>query len=340
MNTGLTKERVAALGGARVVAVPELWNRFHVPLLNWSLARKLVGEADLVHLMGHWSVLNALIYIALRRVGTPYVVCPAGALPIFGRSRIWKYFYNFLIGNAIVRDASGCIAVTEAEISQFEAYGVKRDAVTVIPNGINAEDFPDGDSVDFRSRYGLTDDPIILFVGRFDSIKGADLLLDAFIGNRQHLPGCQLVFVGAHGGEIAQLRALVERNDLQKRVHFLGYLGGIDKSLAYRCANLLVVPSRQEAMSIVALEAGICGTPVLVTDQCGLPEVKDISPLLEVPADVGAIGDALVDLLRYKDLRERLGEAWRKYVISHYSWDVIVTKYLTLYSAILAPRSK
>ena len=71
----------------------------------------------------------------------PYVVCPAGALPLYGRSKWLKRCYNFIIGDAIIRNASGWIAVTEAEFPQFEEYGVDSSLVTVIPNGVSKEDF-------------------------------------------------------------------------------------------------------------------------------------------------------------------------------------------------------
>ena len=82
---------------ATVVSLPCLWRRFYLPLGGWNLILKLVKEADVVHLMGHWSLLNALVYIAVRRARKLYVVCPAGALSLFGRSILLKKLYNLIV---------------------------------------------------------------------------------------------------------------------------------------------------------------------------------------------------------------------------------------------------
>lgn len=335
LNIGLSSRRIAALAPATVIGLEALWKRFNVPRFDWATIRRLVEEADIVHLMGHWSVLNAFVYLALRRVNKPYVVCPAGALPLFGRSRRLKLIYNLIIGTAIIRNASGWIAVTPGEFKDFESYGILSSKVTVIPNGVCEEDFPMTDINAFLSRYAIPDAPAILFMGRLNPIKGPDLLLDAFILAETHIPEFHLIFAGADDGMLSMLREVVEREGLTKYVHFLGHVDGQDKAAAYRFAKLLVVSSRQEAMSIVALEAGICGTSVLVTDQCGFNDVCSMDPRLEVPATASGIANGLICLLTDSAVLESLSPVWRDYVVQRYSWNVLVLKYIALYAAIL-----
>jgi glycosyltransferase involved in cell wall biosynthesis len=334
LDVGLDAQRLDAVRPATVVALDYLWLRFHVPRAGWAKIRQLVNDADVIHLMGHWSVLNALVYIAARHAGKPYVVCPAGALPIFGRSAWLKSCYNFIVGRSIIRNASAHIAVTTAEFSQFASYGVPEDRVTVIPNGVRKKDFDDFDKTLLVAR-GLGDAPIILFMGRINPIKGPDLLLQAFLLVRDSLPGYQLIFAGPDGGLLAQLKADVEKNGLLGRVHFLGHIDGAEKTTFYKAAKLLVVPSRQEAMSIVALEAGICGTPVLLTDQCGFSEVREVDPGMEVPASVEAIAEGLVHLLSNPTLLAKIGSPWQHFVESRYAWEALVPVYTGLYEKIL-----
>lgn len=331
----LDAQRVEALKPASVSVLPSLWRRFNVPRGGWSTVRKCVEEADIIHLMCHWSILNALVYAAARRAGKPYVVCPAGALPMFGRSRWLKRLYNLIVGNAIIRNASGWIAVTESELPQFEEYGVPASRVTVIPNGVSGEDFPAVDVAEFRRRHGLPDAPVILFMGRLNPIKGPDLLLQAFLAARHAFPEHHLVFAGPDGGMLAGLRETVERSGAGGFVHFLGYVGGADKSAAYHMADLLVVPSRLEAMSIVAIEAGICGVPVLLTDQCGFGEIRSIDARLEVPASASGIADGLARLLGEPGVLKALVPAWSDFVGRKYSWTSLAPAYLRLYRHIL-----
>lgn len=336
IDTGLDESRVLALKPTGVVATPLLLRRFYVPKVSQKTIRSLVDAADVVHLMGHWSALNALVYLALRRTQKPYVVCPAGALPIFGRSRWLKHIYNFVVGNRIIRNASGWIAVTAAEFSHFENYGIPSSNVTVIPNGVSKEDFPSVDIEAFRRTKNLPVAPIILFMGRLNLIKGPDLLLRAFASIQERIPDYQLVFAGPDEGMQSALIETAQQEGIAERVHFLGFVSGNDKSAAYQLARLLVVPSRQEAMSIVALEAGISGTPVMLTDQCGFDEIKSIEPGLVVPANVAGIADGLIHLLTEPGLLDRIAPSMQNFVLQRYTWHSIVARYLNLYGSILS----
>ena len=340
IDTGHDVARVEALKPAEVIAMPLLWRRFYVPRIRWKIIKALVGEADVIHLMGHWSILNALVYIAIRRAGKPYVLCPAGALPLFGRSGWLKRTYNLTVGNAIVRNASAWIAVTSGEFSHFESYGIPSSRITVISNGVCEEDFPDVDVGTFRRRYGLPDAPVILFMGRLNPIKGPDLLLQAFVLAQGRIADYHLVFAGPDEGMRSGLVDLAEREGIADRVHFLGFVNGDEKAAAYRMASLLVVPSRQEAMSIVALEAGICGTPVMLTDQCGFSEIRTIDLGLEVPATPAGISDGLIRVLTYPGLLDRVAAAFWDFVRRRYTWSFTVSEYLNLYRVILTMPAK
>lgn len=332
---GLDSARVDAMLPADTVALPCLWRRFYVPLGGLLTIRRLVREADLIHLMGHWSALNALVYLAAKWAGKPYVVCPAGALPLFGRSGWLKRAYNFLVGDAIVRNASAWIAVTPMEFPQFAAYGVPAYNVLVLPNGVSEDDVS-SQMPPYTDR--LPGSPFILFMGRLNPIKGPDLLLQAFAQVSGRFSGHHLVFAGPDGGMLAELTASAVRLGLAHRVHFLGHVDGVEKAGAYRSAQLLVVPSRQEAMSIVALEAGISGTPVLLTDQCGFDEIAGLDPRLVVPASSEGLAAGLLALLGNADELRQVGSRTRLFVREKYAWPTIIIRYLDLYRQILSAR--
>ena len=162
-----------------------------------------------------------------------------------------------------------------------------------------------------------------------------DLLLRAFVLVRDRIPDYQLVFAGPDEGMQSDLTEIARQADLAERVHFLGFISGQDKAAAYQMARLLVVPSRQEAMSIVALEGGICGTAVMLTDQCGFGEITSIDPALEVPASVAGLAEGLVHLLNEPGLLDRIAPAIRNFVSNGYTWQSIVVRYLDLYKGIL-----
>jgi glycosyltransferase involved in cell wall biosynthesis len=336
---GLTPARVAALASVKLVAVPPVWHRFYVPRVSWRLVSELVGAADIIHLMGHWSPLNAMVYWAARQAGKPYVICPAGSLPLFGRSRRLKQLYNVIAGRSIVRNASACIAISPDEIDHFAAYGVPADKVHIIPNGIDPDDYAESDGSRFRASAGIANHPFVLFVGRLNPIKGPDLLLRAFCDLKNDFPDFHLVFAGPDGGMLKSLEETTREEGMTKRVHFVGYVGGADKASAYCAASLLAIPSRQEAMSIVVLEAGITKTPVLLTDQCGLNVVAGIGGEV-VPPTVEGIRNGLSAMLADPASLAAKGEQLGIFTREHYLWTSIVQAYLTLYEQLLRARAR
>ena len=115
-DIGLTPERMKELEGMTIVALPCLTQRFYVPKFDYRHIRDLVRNADVIHLMSHWSFLNALVYFIARRHNKPYVVCPAGVLLIYGRSRALKTLYNWVVGRGLIRNAEN---ISQLPLTKF-----------------------------------------------------------------------------------------------------------------------------------------------------------------------------------------------------------------------------
>jgi glycosyltransferase involved in cell wall biosynthesis len=278
-------------------------------------------------LCNHWTILNLRAQRAAERAGKPWIVCPAGALPIYGRSKALKRAYNALGGRRLVRAAAAWVAITGRETEDFRAYGVDPRAVDVIPNGIEPGDYVEGDAAAFRREHGLGAGRIVLFIGRLNHIKGPDLLLQAFRG----VENCTLVYAGPDGG----MRAVLQAAAIGMRVKFVGWIGGRDKVAAYRAADLVVIPSRQEAMSLVALEAGACGKPVLMTDACGFDAAVHAGGAVAVPPDAARLREALHALLAGHELAQ-MGERLRALVVREYAWEAAVRRYAELFRRVSA----
>ena len=336
-NSGLTERNLEKLRDLNIVMLPILANRFFIPKLSSLRIKKIIEDVDIIHLMNHWTLINALVYFIACSLGKPYVVCPAGSLAIQGRSKIMKRLYNLIVGRNIIRHANNCIAISTNEIEQFHAYGVSKEKISHIPNGINPADFRENDDIGFRKKFNLSEAPFMLFMGRLNAIKGPDLLLHAFCQVKDRLKNFHLVFAGPDEGMLSELKGIVADHGMDSRVHFIGYIEGSDKSHAYHAADLLVIPSRKEAMSIVALEAGIAGTPVLLTDQCGFQEVKNVGGGIIVPASLEGLtkGLLLLDMAEKSGTLLMMGEKLRNFVKANYTWDKIVLRYIALYDKIL-----
>jgi glycosyltransferase involved in cell wall biosynthesis len=331
-DKGLNTETINDLKPAKVVALPCLNERFYIPKPPFtSIINELVAQADVIHLMAHWGILNALVYQAARRLKKPYVICPAGSFTSYGRSRHLKAMFDLVVGREMVRRADGFIAITEKEKEDFAKYGIEPARITVLPNAISLEDFANNQTQVFRSKYQLGSDKFILFLGRLNHIKGPDLLVKAFGQVRQS--DYHLVFAGRDEGQLSILESEAERLGISRRIHFVGHLDRVEKSQALHACSLLAIPSRYEAMSIVALEAGAAGSPVLLTDQCGFDEIEKIGGGVVVKTSVEGLTEGLNRILA-GDLKE-MGRRLQSYCLENFGWDSTVKKYLDTYRGIL-----
>lgn len=339
LDIGVGAALSAGLNGIRITAIPCVNRRFFVPRFPWSEVEKAVARADIVQLSGHWTLLNILVRNACIRLGKPYVFCPAGALRVVGRSQWLKRLYDAAAGKAIVRDAVACVAITENEQSDFSSYGVLTEKIEVIPNGIDpsAYEKPDalGADVAVRARFGFGTAPFVLFLGRLNWIKGPDLLLEAFCRVAAAAPDVHLVLAGPDGGMLTQLQNVASVSGFRERIHFPGYLAGDQKRIALRQAALLAIPSRLEAMSIVVLEAGIVGTPVLFTDTCGLVNFASEGAGTMVPATASGIKQGLLTLLADPELAAVGAVRLKQRVQSDYTWSHQARRYHALYERML-----
>jgi glycosyltransferase involved in cell wall biosynthesis len=323
-SIGLNPARIEAFGGARVIGLPCLVRRFFIVWPRLLLIASCVRRADVVHLVGHWNLLNVWVYVLTRIWRRPYALCPAGELQPFGRSQTFKRLFNAVVGHRIVRAASAWIAVTPNEIPHYTAHGISPESVTVLPNGIVPSDllrFQDSGVLEFL---GVQAGAYVLYMGRLNPIKGPDLLLEAFAGLPSALSSLHLVLAGPDSGMGAALRTRAAELGLADRVHLPGYVFGADKATLYRHARLLAIPSRYDAMSIVVLEAGVVGVPVLLTDQCGFDEVSEVGAGYLVTADVAALRGGLQTMLLNVEELTKMGHRLHGLVREKYTWDRIV----------------
>ena len=146
--------------------------RFPLPFPNIFKIAKLVKNADVVHLTNFWTLLNAYVYIFCKLFSKNYVICPAGALIIFGRSSTIKYIYYQIIGKYIIKDCSAIISITLKEKKHFIQRNIPLSKIFNIPNGIDLN-CNESKALSCQNNFNLKEyKPYILFVGRLHFIKG------------------------------------------------------------------------------------------------------------------------------------------------------------------------
>jgi len=329
-------------GSVQTIYLPT-WLRYHA--VSWNPAVKRYCRArlqnfDIVHIFGLYDLLGPAVAAICRSRGLPYVVEPIGMfLPIVRNFRL-KRMYHLLLGGPLLRDATALIATSEQEVEELAAGGLAREKIVLRPNGVAAPStWPEPGA--FRDRLGIPRDAkLVLFLGRLSTKKSPDLLLSAFAKMPERLGGTtvHLVFSGPDEGGV---RETLERASAQlsvsPRVHFAGAVFGEDKWGAYRDADVFVLPSQNENFGNTAAEAVVSGTPVVVTQQCGIaPFLKDRAGLV-VRHDADELASALTRVLTDDQLNENL-RAGCPVVTAELGWDAPVSQMETLYGRIVAGR--
>jgi glycosyltransferase involved in cell wall biosynthesis len=151
-------------------------------------------------------------------------------------------------------------------------HGIDRDRVSIVPNPLDLREFADiPDRESFRHRYNLGKGRIVLLLGKLTPRKGADLLLDAF--DRIPDTSARLLIAGNDMGVSVLRRVKVEASTGAGRIVRIGLLRGRERLEALASADVVVYPSRHEVFGLVPIEALLCGTPVVVSNDSGCGEI-------------------------------------------------------------------
>ncbi len=310
-----------------------------------------LSEYDVVHIYGLYDLLGSVVGWFCRRRGIPYVLEPLGMFGPKVRSERKKNLYRKLIGNSLFTGAQVVVATSETERAELIAGGMDQAKILLRRNGVNIDDFetlPERGSL--RARFNLDPaTPLLVFVGRLSFIKGLDLLVKAFaqLENEAHSTtgaraarGPSLVIAGPDDddGCAAEVRRLIQELKLAGRVTLTGPLYAQEKLQAFVDADFVVLPSRYESFGNVAAEAIACGTPVLVTAECGIAPLIAGRAGLVVPCDVDGLRNGLQRLIDDKKLLEQLREGCQA-VAQSLSWDEPVETMERVYESLVAPKT-
>jgi len=205
----------------------------------------------------------------------------------------------------MLKNASKVIALNPTEAQQYVNIGIPKDKIETIPNGINLSkyrDLPMRGS--FRKRFAISNnEKIVLYLGRIHKVKGLDILAEAFASVVAMLQDVKLVIVGPDDGYLEELERLIKVLGIENNVHVVGPVYGLDKLAAYRDADVYVLPSRYETFPMSVLEAVACGTPVILSENCGVAGYFKDRVGLAVKPDSSHLKEALLEILQNRERR-------------------------------------
>lgn len=299
----------------------------------YALIKKI--KPAIVHT--HTSKAGVLGRIAAKILKVPVIIHQPHGLAL---GEAWEvldtprspHIRKFLIAleKILAKFTTKFITYTEIEAKEHLYYGIgKRERFAVIPYGLELNKFCSG--IDKTVRKSLeTRSPIIGSVGRLVMEKGYQYLIEAIALVRRSFADVKLFIVG--GGPLKnELESLVKSLGLVNNVEFLGVKNNIQEFLSE--IDVFVLPTLYESFGIALIEAQACKVPVVVSNVGSISEViKDgETGLLVPPRNPEAIAEAVIRLLRDKELYKRLVEVGFESVRRNYTIEKTMEKIEDLY---------
>lgn len=314
----------------------------------WSLAAALAQFAshirrlrpDVVH--AHMVHANLLARVARLFVSMPVLVTSAHSRNEGGRARMLAYRFTDRLTDLTTN-------VSDDAVAAFVAQGAAPAArIVSMPNGIDTQRYrPDAaNRASLRASLASSADghgaaPIVLAAGRLVDAKDYPTLLDAFANVHREMPDARL-FIAGDGPLRAALQARVDALNLPQTVTLLGRRDDVADWM--RAADVYAMSSAWEGLPLVIGEAMASALPVVSTDCGGVRELlgaHDGNALVPI-GNAQALGDAILQTLRLcqqaPDTLDTVGTANRERIVTHYSLDAVVARWLDCYAELRQSR--
>ena len=321
-------ERWEILRKEGVAGLPATWRKYplgRLQIVPFVLVHTLVTAycaraCELIH--AHWTLSAAAACLGRWIHHRPILVTLQGS-DIFQVTR-------HPIGAWLTRNVlQHCDCITALSCALKEAtttIGTRPDKIQIIPNGV--------DTTRFTPPANEDRDNLILYVGSFIERKGVKYLLAAMPEVFRSFPRYHLVLIG-EGPQYLPLKQLAESLGIAEWVTFLGFQPQDQIRTWMQRAKLLVLPSLEEALGVVLLEALACGTPVVASRVDGIRDVitPDVGGLVS-PADPTALSKAIQGVLANPRQWADMSHHARERAVMNYDWDHIASQFIALYQSI------
>ncbi len=326
------------------------------PLDNWFFNRSLAKKARSInadvyeaHAVSGYGFPKTL---EKQKIKKPFIHTIHGVLADEyeqakkeGYPSIRGRFANFFMHNLakleeeMAHNSTLIVTISNYSLEKIQKnYHIDNSKVRIVPNGVDVEKFkPEINPEESRRKFGLVDEPCVLFVGSLIPRKGLPFLVQAAKRIVKEKANTKFLIVG-DGPLKNQLTAGLKAANLLGNFLFTGNLKDNMLPAVYSCADVFVLPSIQEGQGIVLLEAEASGKPVVAFDVGGINEAvhNGETGLLVKRGNTGELTDALLKLLSDRTLRQKMGANGRRFVSDSFTWDICAQKMLKVYYEALA----
>jgi glycosyltransferase involved in cell wall biosynthesis len=244
--------------------------------------------------------------------------------------------FDITFGYKILVDATKIIAVSKEEAMFDKLMGADDEKISIIYNGMDIESFknlPEYGS--FRKKYEINGS-MMLYLGRIHKSKGIDFTIKAFSKLINEINDVTLVIAGSDDGYKAELEKLIERLNLSDKVKFTGFVDENNKISAYVDADLFVhTVVYMGGVGLTPLEAILCDTPVIVTEECGEVVREANCGYLVEYGDINDLKEKMKWVIENPEEGNEMVERGKKYIMENLTWDKVVRRVEEVYETSL-----
>jgi glycosyltransferase involved in cell wall biosynthesis len=293
---------------------------------------KVLGESDWVDLQLGLMLDAPFVRRACRRLGVDYGYHQRGNLdPRRGGPRGWlKQGYIRFCERLVLQDAALLFALSEREALVYRAW-VPNASVARVPNGVSVGEWQIPTTAEAVLKAELPeypDVPLVLWMSRWDARKGWETALRAMAGALREVPEAR-GFMAGPGPETLRKRAEILREELgmTDRIIIREEVSGSDRRALLQRADVYLLPTAGEGLSMGVLEAMACGCAVVTTPEANMPELEAQGAGRIVPGTVDVFRKEICGLLTDAVLRLRMADKARSLAVSDFDWSQVAETY-------------
>ncbi|MCW4028380.1 MAG: glycosyltransferase family 4 protein [Candidatus Bathyarchaeota archaeon] len=307
-----------------------------------AIMRKIGGKIDVIH-AHDWLVANA--GIGLKHIFRKPLLVTMHSTELGRRDGLHTTAERMIHETEawLTYEAWKVICCSDYMISHVKyAFGLPNDKLVMVPNGVNTQGYDNitEDCQQFRSKFALPEEKVVLFVGRLVYEKGIHVLINA-VPKILSKVNAKFIIVGS-GYMKEQLLNIVRSMGLEHKVMFQGFMDEATLLRLQKCADVSVVPSLFEPFGIVALEAMAAKSPVVASDTGGLSEIiqHDVTGVKVFPNNPDSLAWGITKVLLDDNYARALSENAYRVVQQRYDWGKIAEQTKRIYEGVLGEYSK
>ena len=312
------------------------------PGMYWQMKN---DDIDIIHAIGIRSFQAFIAALISKKNNIPLVLSDQGGLTTHPDLKEGKWSKKILIKlqsplvKYIINQATFIIVANEYEKNIFLEF-CDESKIKIVRNGIDIEELKNS-KISFKKKYKITE-KFILFLGRFDKIKGIDTLLYTIGQFKEEVRNVKFVIMGADFGFEQEMLEIIKNLKIHNLIKIIKKPSREDVISAYHDCEFLVLPSKWELSPLTPLEGFACKKTVISTTAHGIPHTltNNENALLVEHSSTEETGKAIIKLLNNLDLRKKLEESAYKLVTDTCNSDKMVEKIFLIYKEILQTKSE